>query len=150
MRTMTIAAALMLGTAPALAQYQQPMPADPATRIPDTAPVTQDAQTAPPADDAQAAPADTPAPAAENMVNVSVPNLDVLGDFVSKDDAAALGGDALPMTIQLPLGVAASACGIDKAELEKNMKDGGASCTATTGSRSLAEAVVKQRQSEPQ
>jgi hypothetical protein len=142
-KTITIAAALALSSAPAFAQYQQQPQSDPATQIEQIAPATDDSQTEPATENAQSAPSDTGAGAAGNMVSVSIPSVDVLGDFVSDSDAKALDSAGLPMTVELPLGIAANACGIDQDELEKSMKKGGASCTARNGSRSLAEAVMK-------
>lgn len=82
------------------------------------------------------------------MVNVSVPSLDVLGGFVSKDQAAGLK-DSLPMTVQMPIGIAASACGIEASDLAKAKKGSTPSCTAKNGSRSLAEQVLKSAKSPP-
>jgi hypothetical protein len=82
------------------------------------------------------------------MVSVSVPNLDVLGDFVSKDQAAALK-DELPLTIQMPLGVAADVCSVNAADLAKAKKGTTPSCTARNGSRSLAEQVLKAAKKPP-
>jgi hypothetical protein len=82
------------------------------------------------------------------MVNVSVPNVDVLGGFVSKDQAASLK-DSLPTTIQLPIGIAASACGIEASDLAKAKKGSVPSCTARNGSRDLAEHVLKAAKSPP-
>ena len=81
-----------------------------------------------------------PALAQTGMISVSIPSTEVLGDFISEEDAAAL---ELPMAIELPVGIAANACGVDADDLAKRLKDGAASCTAQTGSRALAEAVKK-------
>jgi len=79
---------------------------------------------------------------ANGMVNVLVQNVDVLGDFVSKDQAAALK-DGLPVTVQLPIGVAADACSVNASDLAKVKKGTVPSCTAKNGSRALAEQVLK-------
>jgi hypothetical protein len=76
------------------------------------------------------------------MVNVSVPNVDVLGDFVTKDQAASLK-DSLPMTVQLPIGIAANACGAEASDLAKVKPGTTPSCTAKNGSRALAEQLLK-------
>ena len=136
MHRMMLTAALALGAAPVLAQ------SDPATRIEPPAPAARDAQDAAPAEDAQRDASDGSAKPS-NMVSVTIPSVDVLGDFVSDSDAKALDSAGLPMTVDLPLGIAANACGADQADLAKRMKDGGASCTAQNGSRALAEAVKK-------
>ena len=81
------------------------------------------------------------------MVNVAVPNAAVLGDFVTKDQAAALK-DGFPITVQMPIGVAADACGASAEDLAK-VKSGVPSCTARNGSRALAEQVLKAAKEPP-
>jgi len=110
MLRITIAAALALGSAQALAQDEQNAMPDHGT--------------------------------ANGMVNVSVQNVDVLGDFVSKDQAATLK-DALPTMVQLPVGIAADACSVNANDLAKTKKGSVPSCTARNGSRALAEQVLK-------
>jgi hypothetical protein len=85
---------------------------------------------------------------ANGMVNVSVPNVDVLGDFVSKDQAASLK-DGLPMTVQLPIGIAADACGVNASDLAKVKAGTVPGCTAKNGSRALAEQLLKQGKKPP-
>lgn len=116
MLSFTIAAALALSAAPALAQ-----------------------------DDQNAMPDDG---TANGMVNVSVPNLDVLGDFLSKDQAASLK-DSLPITVQLPIGIAANACGTEASDLAKVKPGTVPSCTAKNGSRALAEQLLKASRKPP-
>jgi hypothetical protein len=128
---MTIAAALALGAAPALAQ--QMAQSDPATRIEQKTPAAEDAR--------DKTPAETP----RGMVNVTVPDVEVLGDFVNDDQAKALDEAGLPVSVEVAVGIAANACGIDTADLAKQKKDGTPSCTARNGSRALAEAVIKQK-----
>jgi hypothetical protein len=51
----------------------------------------------------------------------------------------------VPTTVQVPLRVAAGACGVKTKELTAQMKGGGnASCTAKRSSRDLAAAVKKE------
>jgi hypothetical protein len=116
MLRITIAAALALSAAPALAQDDQNAMPDHGT--------------------------------ANGMVNVSVPDVDVLGDFVSKDQAATLK-DGLPMTVQLPIGIAADACSVNADDLAKAKKGTVPSCTARNGSRALAEQVLKAAKEPP-
>jgi hypothetical protein len=49
----------------------------------------------------------------------------------------------VPVTVQVPVGVAATVCGVDAAVLAKQ-KAGGATCSATSGSRALAQSINKQ------
>jgi hypothetical protein len=85
---------------------------------------------------------------ANGMVNVSVSNLDVLGDFVTKDQAAALK-DGFPITVQMPIGIAADACGVSADDLAKTKKGATPSCGARNGSRALAEQVLKAAKEPP-
>lgn len=73
------------------------------------------------------------------MIDVTVPSLDVLGGWVSKSEAAALRA-RLPVTLKLPVGDAANACGIEARVLAKGL----GACTANIGSRMLADGVVSQ------
>lgn len=74
------------------------------------------------------------------MIYVLVPSLDVLGGWVSKDQAARLKGK-LPLTLQLPVSEAARACGVDARILAARA---GGGCIANNGSRILADGVIKQ------
>lgn len=84
----------------------------------------------------------------QGLVDVTIQNVEVLGDFLNDAQVAALNGIGLPVTVQVPVGIAANACGVDANVLAKQKKDGTASCTAQNGSRALAQSVIKQKLSQ--
>jgi len=81
------------------------------------------------------------------LVNVSVQNVDILKNFLNNDQIAALNNVTLPITVQVPVGVAANVCGVSAAVLGKAASDA-APCTANSGSKALANAVAKQKLSQ--
>lgn len=78
------------------------------------------------------------------LVNVSVQNVDILKNFLNNDQIAALNNLSVPITVQVPVGVAANVCGVSAAVLGKAASDA-APCTANSGSKALANAVAKQK-----
>jgi hypothetical protein len=50
----------------------------------------------------------------------------------------------IPDSVELPIGVAASACGMDANELASDLNAGEASCTAVTNSQALSQVVRRQ------
>jgi hypothetical protein len=81
------------------------------------------------------------------LVNVSVQNVDILKNFLNNDQIAALNNVTLPITVQVPVGVAANVCGVSAAVRGKAASDA-APCTANSGSKALANAVAKQKLSQ--
>lgn len=81
------------------------------------------------------------------LVNVSVQNVDILKNFLNNDQIAALNNVDVPITVQVPVGVAANVCGVSAAVLGKAASDA-APCTANSGSKALANAVAKQKLSQ--
>jgi hypothetical protein len=81
------------------------------------------------------------------LVNVNVQNVDILKNFLNNDQIAALNIVTLPITVQVPVGVAANVCGVSAAVLGKAASDA-APCTANSGSKALANAVAKQKLSQ--
>jgi hypothetical protein len=79
------------------------------------------------------------------LVNVSVQNVDVLKNFLNNDQIAALNNLSVPVTVQVPVGVAANVCGVDANVLAQQKKTGDATCTARNGSKALANAVAAQK-----
>lgn len=77
------------------------------------------------------------------LVNVSVQNVDILKNFLNNDQIAALNNVSLPITVQVPVGVAANVCGVSAAVLGK-AGTSAAPCTANSGSKALANAVASQ------
>ena len=78
------------------------------------------------------------------LVNVSVQNVDILKNFLNDTQIAALNGVQVPVTVAVPVGVAANVCGVSAAVLGKAASDA-APCTANNGSRALANAVAAQK-----
>ena len=77
------------------------------------------------------------------LVAVNVQDVSILNNFLNKDQIAALNGVSVPITVQVPVGVAANVCGVSAAVLGKS---GGTNptCTAKSGSRALAQNVITQ------
>ena len=102
---------------------------------------------------AVAAAATTPALAQVNtgsgngLVAVNVQNVDILKNFLNNDQIAALNNVTLPVTVQVPVGVAANVCGVSAAVLGKAGTNA-APCTANNGSNALAKAVAQQALSQ--
>ena len=77
------------------------------------------------------------------LVNVSVQNVDILKNFLNNDQIAALNNVTLPITVQVPVGVAANVCGVSAAVLGKSTSD--PVCTARNGSKALANSFAAQK-----
>jgi hypothetical protein len=91
----------------------------------------------------------TPAVAQVNtsggLVNVSVQNVDILKNFLNNDQIAALNNLSVPVTVQVPVGVAANVCGVNANVLAQQKGTDTATCTARNGSKALANAVANQK-----
>ncbi|HEX8841295.1 MAG TPA: hypothetical protein VF757_03245 [Sphingomicrobium sp.] len=81
------------------------------------------------------------------LVNVSVQNVDILKNFLNNDQIAALNNVSVPITVQVPVGIAANVCGVSAAVLGKSTTSP-ATCTARNGSKALANAVARQKLSQ--
>ena len=77
------------------------------------------------------------------LVNVSVSNVDILKNFLNNDQIALLNGVQVPVTVAVPVGVAANVCGISAAVLGKSTDD--PVCTARNGSKALANSFAAQK-----
>jgi hypothetical protein len=82
------------------------------------------------------------------LVNVSVQNVDILKNFLNNDQISALNNLSVPVSVQVPVGVAANVCGVNANVLAKQKKTGDATCTARNGSKALANAVAAQKLSQ--
>jgi len=76
------------------------------------------------------------------LVNVNVSDVSILNNFLNGAQIAALNNLSLPITVQVPIGVAANVCGVSAAVL--GHAAGGATCDATSGSQALAHFVNQQ------
>ena len=80
----------------------------------------------------------------QGLVNVTVDDVSVLNNFLNDTQIAALNNLNVPVTVQVPIGVAANVCNISAAVLAKQAA-GAAPCDAKSGSNALAKAVAQQK-----
>jgi hypothetical protein len=78
------------------------------------------------------------------LVAVNIQNVDILNNFLNNDQIAALNELSVPVTVQVPVGVAANVCNISAAVLAKQAADA-APCDAKSGSKALAQNVITQK-----
>ena len=78
------------------------------------------------------------------LVAVNIQDVSILNNFLNKDQIAALNNLGVPVTVNVPVGIAANVCGVSAAVLGKS---GGTNptCTAKSGSRALAQNVITQK-----
>ena len=81
----------------------------------------------------------------QGLVDVTIQDVSILNNFLNNAQIQALNNVSVPVTVQVPVGVAAAVCGIDANVLASQKKTGDATCTATNGSKALAQQVVKQK-----
>jgi hypothetical protein len=81
----------------------------------------------------------------QGLVAVQIQNVDILNNFLNGAQIAALNEIGLPITVQAPISVAANVCGTTVNALAALRKTGDAACTATSGSRALADVVQRQK-----
>ena len=77
------------------------------------------------------------------LVAVNVQNVDILKNFLNSAQIALLNGVQVPVSVAVPVGVAANVCGISAAVLGKSTSD--PACTANNGSKALANAFAAQK-----
>jgi hypothetical protein len=77
------------------------------------------------------------------LVAVNVQDVSILNNFLNNDQIAALNNLSVPVTVQVPIGVAANVCNISAAVLAKQAA-GAAPCDAKSGSKALAQNVITQ------
>jgi hypothetical protein len=77
------------------------------------------------------------------LVNVSVQNVDILKNFLNNDQIALLNGVQVPVTVAVPIGVAANVCGVSAAVIGKSTSD--PVCTARNGTKALANSFAAQK-----
>lgn len=90
----------------------------------------------------------TPAVAQVNtgngLVAVNIQNVDILKNFLNNAQVSALDNVTVPVTVNVPVGVAANVCGVAANVLAEQKGTGTASCDAKTGSKALAQNFVSQ------
>jgi len=98
---------------------------------------------------AAAAMAATPAFAQVNtgsgngLVAVNIQDVSILNGFLNNDQISALNNLGVPVTVNVPVGIAANVCGVSAAVLGKS-GDTNPTCTAKSGSKALAQNVISQ------
>ena len=97
---------------------------------------------------AGAAPAIAQVNTGSGLVTVNVQNVDILKNFLNDTQVAALNNVSVPISVQVPVGVAANVCGVNANVLAKQKKTGDAACDARNGSNALAKAVADQALSQ--
>ena len=78
------------------------------------------------------------------LVNVQIGDVSILNDFLNDTQIAALSNLSVPVTVQVPIGVAANVCDVSANVLAQQAKNGGARCDAQSGSQALAQSVNRQ------
>ena len=83
----------------------------------------------------------------QGLVDVTIQDVSILNNFLNNAQIQALNGVSVPITVQVPVGVAANVCPDLNANVLAAQKKtgGGAACNATSGSKALAQQVVKQK-----
>ena len=79
------------------------------------------------------------------LVDVTIQNVDILNNFLNDAQIAALNNLSVPITVQVPVGVAANVCDVAANVLAQQRKTGGATCEAKSGSEALAQSVARQK-----
>jgi hypothetical protein len=82
----------------------------------------------------------------QGLVNVTVGDVTLLNNFLNDTQIAALNNFNVPITVQVPIGVAANVCGTSVAVL--GQAGSAAKCDAKAGSQALAQAVNRQMLSQ--
>jgi hypothetical protein len=77
------------------------------------------------------------------LVAVTIQDVSILNNFLNNDQIAALNNVSAPITVQVPVGIAANVCGVSAAVLGKS-GGGSPTCTAKSGSKALAQNVITQ------
>lgn len=95
--------------------------------------------------------------AAGNLVNVQIGDIDILRNSLNNNDVRVLNNflnnnnisATAPITVQVPVGVAANVCGDAAVALLAQIKQSGsATCTATSSSKAMSKAIVRTVQNQ--
>lgn len=78
------------------------------------------------------------------LVAVNVQDVSILNGFLNNDQIAALNNLGAPVTVNVPVGIAANVCGVSAAVLGKS-GGGNPTCTAKSGSKALAQNIITQK-----
>ena len=72
----------------------------------------------------------------QGLVNVNITDLEIIKNSLNNNNVSV----AVPVNVQVPIGVAANVCGISVLAIREQNNQ----CTATTASRALGQAVSRQ------
>lgn len=79
------------------------------------------------------------------LVAVNVQDVDILKNFLNNSQVSVLDNVSAPITVQVPVGIAANVCGVAVNALVADLKqDGKATCDAKNGSQALSQAAIRQ------
>lgn len=81
------------------------------------------------------------------LVDVTIQDVNILNDSLNQNELELLSRNnvAVPVNVQVPVGIAANVCGIAANVLAANLRqEGGAECTAQSSSRALGQQVLRQ------
>ena len=85
----------------------------------------------------------------QGLVAVNVTDVNILNNFLNDTQIAALNNVTVPVTVQVPIGVAANVCGVNANVLASQRKAGDpVTCTARNGSKALANSFADQKLSQ--
>lgn len=80
----------------------------------------------------------------QGLIPVQIQDVALLNNFLNDTQVAALNNVSVPITVQVPISVAANVCGTTVAALADARKNGNGGCTAKSGSAALASVVDHQ------
>ncbi|HYX47433.1 MAG TPA: hypothetical protein VE820_11510 [Sphingomicrobium sp.] len=78
------------------------------------------------------------------LVAVNIQDVSILNGFLNNNQISALNNLGVPVTVNVPVGIAANVCGVSAAVLGKS-GGGNPTCTAKSGSKALAQNVITQK-----
>ena len=82
------------------------------------------------------------------LVNVTITDTSVLNNSLNANELELLNNNnvAVPVSVQVPIGIAANLCGVAANVLVADLKqDGQADCTASNASRALGQQILRQK-----
>lgn len=82
------------------------------------------------------------------LVDVTVQDVNVLNDSLNDNQIEILNNNniAVPIHVQVPIGIAANVCGVNANVIAQAIKqDGNYECTATSGSSALGQQILRQK-----
>ena len=79
------------------------------------------------------------------LVAVNIQDVSILNGFLNNDQISALNNLGVPVTVNVPVGIAANVCGVNANVLASQKKTGAPTCDAKSGSKALAQNVITQK-----